>query len=46
MWSAPDGTVVTSHDVTGTANDVLDVKNVTEDGKWTCTAIRGTFKGM
>lgn len=45
VWSSPNGEVE-SHDVNGTYNGVLDVKNVTEDGAWTCTAIRGTRIGM
>ncbi|KAJ8728981.1 hypothetical protein PYW07_006677 [Mythimna separata] len=44
VWGAPNGTIVASHDVDGTANDMLNVGNVTGDGDWTCSAIRGALK--
>uniref|UniRef100_A0A2A4JKA5 Hemolin n=2 Tax=Heliothis virescens TaxID=7102 RepID=A0A2A4JKA5_HELVI len=45
VWTAPNGTVMTSRDVTGAATEVLNVKNVTDDGGFTCTAVRGSRKG-
>ncbi|KAF9422086.1 hypothetical protein HW555_002107 [Spodoptera exigua] len=45
VWSAPNGTTVKSRDVIGPSTDILDVKNVTKDGDWTCMAIRGSRKG-
>ncbi|CAH1634825.1 unnamed protein product [Spodoptera littoralis] len=46
VWTAPNGTVVRSRDVTGPTNDMLEVKNVTNDGEWTCSAVRGSRRGM
>ncbi|XP_049697575.2 hemicentin-1 [Helicoverpa armigera] len=45
VWTDPNGTVMTSRDVTGTATEVLNVKNVTDDGGYTCTAVRGSRNG-
>ncbi|CAB3251142.1 unnamed protein product [Arctia plantaginis] len=45
VWRAPNNTAVRSVVVNGTYNDVLDVRNVTSDGTWTCTALRGSMKG-
>ncbi|KAF9802936.1 hypothetical protein SFRURICE_015533 [Spodoptera frugiperda] len=46
VWTAPNGTVVRTRDVTGPSNDMLEVKNVTSDGEWTCSAIRGSHTGI
>lgn len=45
VWTAPNGTVVRTRDVTGPSNDMLEVNNVTSDGEWTCSAIRGSHTG-
>lgn len=45
VWRAPNNTALRSVAVNGSYNDVLAVRNVTSDGTWTCTALRGSMKG-
>ncbi|CAH0591436.1 unnamed protein product [Chrysodeixis includens] len=45
VWTHPNGTQV-NRDVNGTSTDVLVVKNVTGDGVWTCSAVRGKLKSF
>ncbi|XP_075981813.1 hemicentin-1-like [Anticarsia gemmatalis] len=45
VWTMPNGVEVRRVEVNGSYNDILDVKNVTHGGVWTCTAWRGVKKG-
>ncbi|XP_046970994.1 hemicentin-2-like isoform X2 [Vanessa cardui] len=42
LWSHNNATVK-KYDINGSYNAVLDVKNVTDDGIWTCVALRDSY---
>lgn len=44
-WVAPNGTVVKEQAVSGSFSSVLDVHNVTDEGSWSCIAIKNSHKG-
>ncbi|CAH2055916.1 unnamed protein product, partial [Iphiclides podalirius] len=44
QWSAPNGTVVKEQLVNGSSSSILDVSNVTDDGVWSCTALKGSHR--
>ncbi|XP_072945726.1 hemicentin-1-like [Epargyreus clarus] len=43
-WLGPDDVTLQESKVNGTRNDILDVKNVTRDGTWTCVASRNSYR--
>ncbi|CAH2251711.1 jg2330 [Pararge aegeria aegeria] len=43
-WLNINNSIVLEHDINGSYSAVLDVKNVTEDGVWTCIALKKSLK--
>ncbi|XP_068622932.1 hemicentin-1-like [Battus philenor] len=44
FWLAPNGTKVKEMQVNGSFTTMLDIHNVTEDGDWSCVALRNSHR--